>query len=292
MKKKALCARGLCKGIDLPLALKAIRIVEKERGKKKIREAITIGLYHVLILNERNDDVLANIILEKSMYSQKEYRQIRKTVDRKIAKNLKLHREAIYIYSFCEGAKIPIAQKALLLACRLHKGRKRDDGRDYVEHVLEVCRYLLNFGIRDGIILAAALLHDTVEDKHITLSLLAKRIGKEVAYLVDLLTKYVHETIKEYYDKIKQDVRAIIIKAADRTSNVSDMIRSFTLERLINYIEETEKIILPMMKEARKMHSEYSDILVILRDRIISVLLPIKEVVRLRQILNNHSIQS
>ncbi|PLX20576.1 hypothetical protein C0584_05010 [Candidatus Parcubacteria bacterium] len=190
---------------------------------------------------------------------------------------------AVFIYGFAKGANLPLTMKAVNLAHILHKGQERDDGTDYVEHVVDTCHILISHRITKDEVLAAAILHDVVEDGKYTLEEIAKNFNDRVANLVRKLTKTKNMGPEEYYRVIGDDIDALAIKAADRTHNVSDMIKVFSLERLKKYVEETEKYVLPQMKIARKMNIEYGDLFVALALHINSVLLPIKMIIEIKE---------
>ena len=196
-------------------------------------------------------------------------------------------KEAVYIYGFAKGANLPLTMKAVTYANELHKGQKRDDGVEYFDHPIRVCRYLLNHGIRDDVTLAASLLHDVIEDTHITEEELADIFGAEVARIVSLLSKKEKISPEIYFSEIATDIRAIIIKAADRACNIDDMIDCYTIDRLEKYIGSTEQYVLPMMKKARRIYLEYSDALVAFRDHIKGVLKVAKKVIELSRELED-----
>jgi len=190
-------------------------------------------------------------------------------------------KEAVYIYGFAKGANLPLTMKAVTYANELHKGQKRDDGADYFDHPIRVCRYLLNHGIRSDVILAASLLHDVIEDTSITKEELTEIFGEEVAHIVSLLSKKKNIPAEAYYKDITTDIRAIIIKAADRACNIGDMIDCYSVERLEKYINDTKEYVLPIMKNARRIYLEHSDLLVAFRDHIKDVLKVVKKVIEL-----------
>lgn len=176
-------------------------------------------------------------------------------------------RDALYILGYNQALKNFLAVKALYFVVDKYEGKKRDDKRtDASEHSIRVCRMLVMLGITDDATLAAALLHDTVEDKKATIQEIKKLFGERVSYLVDLLTRKEGMTREEYVVQVESDPDACLIKAADRLCNVDDMTEVFALERLIRYVQETENQIFPMMKRARRRYPEYSKALIICRD--------------------------
>ena len=82
---------------------------------------------------------------------------------------------------------IPQLRKAFRIAEQMHRGQNRRSGEPYITHPIAVARILSDFGL-DTTTLAAALLHDTVEDTSYTLQRLRDDFGKEIALLVDGVT--------------------------------------------------------------------------------------------------------
>jgi len=84
-----------------------------------------------------------------------------------------------------------LVQRAYRLAEKAHEGQKRVSGEPYIYHCLAVAGILADLRVPPTVI-AAALLHDTVEDTGVTLSDLEKDFGSEIAMLVDGVTKLTH----------------------------------------------------------------------------------------------------
>lgn len=121
-------------------------------------------------------------------------------------------------------------KKAYLLAEKAHAGQKRVSGEPYISHPVAVAYILAELGM-DSDTLAAALLHDVVEDTEITLDDLSKQFGHEIAQLVDGVTKLgkvplttkeeqQSENVRKMLLAMAQDIRVIIIKLADRLHNM------------------------------------------------------------------------
>jgi guanosine-3',5'-bis(diphosphate) 3'-pyrophosphohydrolase len=85
-------------------------------------------------------------------------------------------------------ADIPLIERAYTAAEKAHEGQKRKSGEPYITHPVAVAQILADLGIGSKTI-AAALLHDTVEDTAYTLDLLQRDFGDEIAMLVDGVTK-------------------------------------------------------------------------------------------------------
>jgi GTP diphosphokinase / guanosine-3',5'-bis(diphosphate) 3'-diphosphatase len=113
---------------------------------------------------------------------------------------------------------------------RAHAGQKRKSGEDYVSHCVEVAKILADLQL-DSVTVASGLIHDVVEDTDVTVPDIEKEFGREIAQIVDGLTKIgnlsfnsTQERQVENYRKlllsIAKDARVILIKLADRLHNM------------------------------------------------------------------------
>ncbi|MBQ9154637.1 MAG: hypothetical protein IJ130_12615, partial [Solobacterium sp.] len=160
--------------------------------------------------------------------------------------------------------------RALYYMRSRHAGQYRKKGKyvselvEYINHPLLMACQAHAFGIRDDALLAAILLHDTVEDTGITAEELP--FSEEVRLLVSLVTfcKHPCETEEEaknrYYSAIRQNPKACVIKIIDRCNNLSTMAGSFANEKILGYIDETERYILPLTDLLKHEYPEYSDV--------------------------------
>lgn len=126
--------------------------------------------------------------------------------------------------------EIALMEKAYAMASKAHAGQIRFSGEPYIMHPVAVARILFDLGM-DHESLIAALLHDVVEDTDITLQDIEETFGKDVANLVDGVTKLGKvptatweerqaENIRKMLIAMSQDIRVIIIKLADRLHNM------------------------------------------------------------------------
>lgn len=126
--------------------------------------------------------------------------------------------------------EVEIIRKAYSYAEELHKGQKRQSGEDYITHPLNVA-YILADMHADRDTVCAGLLHDTLEDTSITKEDIASIFNKNIANLVDGVTKISKMNFSSKQDQnlantrkiitsITEDVRIIIIKLADRLHNM------------------------------------------------------------------------
>jgi len=126
--------------------------------------------------------------------------------------------------------EVEIVTKAYEYAERLHEGQVRQSGEAYISHPLNVA-YILAEMHADRDTICAGLLHDTLEDTNITKEDLAHDFNKNIANLVDGVTKLSKMNFSSKQDQnlantrkiitgITEDVRIIIIKLADRLHNM------------------------------------------------------------------------
>jgi len=159
--------------------------------------------------------------------------------------------------------KAPRVDRDRLGACfdfadHAHGDQRRDSGQPYLTHVVEVCRILLDLleSRIDTTLACAALLHDVVEDTEVTIADVEKAFGKEVASLVEGVTKLsgLHfdsreaaqaENFRKMLLSMSKDLRVIFIKLADRLHNMRT-IEFLKGERASRIAEETRDIYAPL----------------------------------------------
>lgn len=129
-------------------------------------------------------------------------------------------------------------EHAIDFATTAHEGQKRKSGEPYIIHPLAVADTLIEWGMDIDTVLAG-ILHDTVEDTDATLDQIENLFGRNVAFLVDGVTKvsqaragmrnldsYLPQTtdnLSKLLIAVGQDVRVIIIKLADRLHNLQTL---------------------------------------------------------------------
>ena len=125
---------------------------------------------------------------------------------------------------------LEVIEKAYRLAEKMHEGQFRKTGEAYVEHPVAVAAIVHELGL-DTTSIAAALLHDVVEDTDVTLEEIEKEFGKETAHLVDGVTKLGKialltqeeeqaENLRKMLLAMSQDIRVMLIKLCDRLHNM------------------------------------------------------------------------
>ncbi len=124
-------------------------------------------------------------------------------------------------------ADLSIIERAYTVAERAHRSQKRRSGEPYITHPIAVAQILAELGVAP-VVIAAALLHDTVEDTDYSLEQLTQDFGAEIAMLVDGVTKLDKvkygdsaqaETVRKMVVAMSKDIRVLVIKLADRLHN-------------------------------------------------------------------------
>ena len=120
--------------------------------------------------------------------------------------------------------------KAYDFALRAHVHQKRDEGAPYIIHPVAVADILTELKL-DSATIATGLLHDTIEDTHATYQTIEIEFGKEVADLVDGVTKISEfenqalsnskaENFRKLILATSKDIRVLLVKIADRLHNM------------------------------------------------------------------------
>src|SRR5690625_2551514 len=124
-------------------------------------------------------------------------------------------------------ADVSVIERAYRVAQQSHQGQSRKSGDPYITHPVAVATILAELGLTPPT-LAAALLHDTVEDTNYSLEQLRTDFGEEIAVLVDGVTKLDRvkygeaaqaETVRKMVIAMARDIRVLVIKLADRLHN-------------------------------------------------------------------------
>lgn len=222
------------------------------------------------------------------------------------------------VKSYDPSADEDLLNRAYVFAMKVHGTQKRDSGEDYFTHPLEVAGILVAMHL-DVATIATALLHDTVEDTIATLDEIEKLFGKEVAFLVDGVTKL--SQIEFQSDKAKQaenfrklliamssDIRVLLVKLADRLHNMRTLHFVVSEKKRIRVAQETMEIYAPLAERIglhavkdelqnlafAELHPDaYQSInarLTFLREQGGGLLQPI--MAELKQVLEEHGIQS
>lgn len=143
--------------------------------------------------------------------------------------------------------------RAYEVARKAHAGQRRKSGEPYITHPVAVATILAELGMTPQT-LAAALLHDTVEDTEYTLDDLRADFGDEIALLVDGVTKLDKlqygeaaqaETVRKMIIAMSKDIRVLVIKLGDRLHNARTW-RYVSAENAARKAKETLEIYAPL----------------------------------------------
>jgi len=153
-----------------------------------------------------------------------------------------------------------VLASAIDYATEKHAGQKRKSGEPYINHPLAVAEILIEWG-RDSGTVVAGVLHDTVEDTDATLDELESLFGRDVAFLVDGVTKvsqaragmrsldsylpHTKDNLTKLMIAVGEDVRVIIIKLADRLHNMRTL-QFMSPEKQKKIARETIEVFAPL----------------------------------------------
>ena len=200
----------------------------------------------------------------------------------------------LFIKGFATGRDYQNTLKALPLARLIHNGQYRKgetiiDGQTvhlpYIVHCLKVCSTLmsLNFPLTDkelDLLYAGAILHDTLEDGERYFPKGGEEyfteygLDKEIANIIKLLSKHTgadEYELNEYFNEIKKNKIALLIKLADRSHNVEDL---YNMKNIPKYIKETRDYFLnknSLCSYAKAHYPEISNGVTILKSKILSL---------------------
>jgi guanosine-3',5'-bis(diphosphate) 3'-pyrophosphohydrolase len=148
-----------------------------------------------------------------------------------------------------------LLNRAYVYAMKAHGNQKRASGEAYFNHPLEVAAILTEMKL-DSATIAAALLHDTVEDTEATHQEIEEKFGPDIAVLVDGLTKIAKldlvtkeaaqaENLRKLLLAMSRDVRVLLVKLADRLHNMRTL-DHVKAEKRVRIAQETMDIYAPL----------------------------------------------
>ena len=146
--------------------------------------------------------------------------------------------------------------KAYAFALNAHKNQKRDSGDPYLVHPVAVADILSDLKL-DSATITTGLLHDTIEDTKVTYKNVELEFGKEVADLVDGVTKISElegkiienskaENIRKLILATSKDIRVLLVKLADRLHNMRTLNSIVNADRKKRIAQETMEIFAPL----------------------------------------------
>ncbi len=159
------------------------------------------------------------------------------------------------IRSYNPDANIALVEAAYAFAAAAHEGQCRKSGEPYITHPLSVAHIVADMQL-DAVSVAAALLHDVLEDCGISFEQLEAKFGKEVATIVDGVSKLDRlnftsrdeaqvENLRKMFLAMAKDLRVILIKLSDRLHNMRTLKHQGT-EAQTRIAQETMDIYSPL----------------------------------------------
>ena len=179
--------------------------------------------------------------------------------------------------TFAQAEGLKQVFKALPYMREAHLGQTRYPVRGssvrvpYIIHPLLMACQAHALGIHDDVVLTVILLHDVCEDCGILPEDLP--FTEEVRTAVRLLTKDnkhfaevgKEKALEEYYEGIRTNKTAMLVKCIDRCNNISDMALCFSPEKMRSYILETEEYIVPILDYIKENYIEYNNAVFLLK---------------------------
>jgi len=160
-----------------------------------------------------------------------------------------------------------LVKKAYDFAKTAHAGQKRNTGEPFIVHGLETAIFIANLKL-DASAISAAILHDVCEDTKCNILQIKKEFGRDIANIVDGVTKLGNirithkwifitekqrlpefdrqvETLRKMFMAMSQDIRVVIIKLADRLHNMRTL-EGVDKEKQYRIAQETIEIYAPL----------------------------------------------
>src|SRR5215468_1114297 len=173
------------------------------------------------------------------------------------------------VKAYDPGADEDALNRAYVFSMKAHGSQERASGDPYFSHPLEVANILTKMKL-DGASIITALLHDTVEDTEATLEQIEHLFGKEVARLVDGVTKLSRIELQSDHSKhaenfrklvlaMSEDIRVLLVKLADRLHNMQTLDHIPDVEKRKRIARETLEIYAPLA-ERIGMHRMKDDL--------------------------------
>jgi len=160
------------------------------------------------------------------------------------------------VHAYDPKANTALIDAAYVLAMKAHGAQKRDNGDPYITHPLAVADVLAGYRL-DTASIVTGLLHDVIEDTPVKLAEITERFGKEIAGLVDGVTKLTRlelqsdrtkqaENFRKLVLAMSRDIRVLLVKLADRLHNMRTLHFVVDKDRRKRIARETMEIYAPL----------------------------------------------
>ena len=167
-------------------------------------------------------------------------------------------KERIALRGWLLGREWYTAVEAFEYAEGYHDGLRKDGVTPEFNHQIQIALYLTTLAphlVNPEATITTAFLHDVCEDYDVEFAEITRRFGTEVGDATHAMTK-VHKGIKRNPEEVAveqaQNPIASVLKGADRIHNQATAPGVFGPDKILEYVEETEQFILPMLKTARR----------------------------------------
>lgn len=151
--------------------------------------------------------------------------------------------------------------KALPLSKEYYKDLTRKSGDPFIIHPLRVCSYLISLKIDDDIVCSAALLHEIIKKCHLEyngIEIVTKyHLDFSVLELVRLVSNNEHYPLDLYYEALKHNPKAMLLKLSNRAHTCTTLIDSSS-DEIRSYVEECENFIYPLCDYGIVHYPEYA----------------------------------
>ncbi|MBM4353103.1 MAG: bifunctional (p)ppGpp synthetase/guanosine-3',5'-bis(diphosphate) 3'-pyrophosphohydrolase [Deltaproteobacteria bacterium] len=159
------------------------------------------------------------------------------------------------LLSYHPTADVDLVKKSYVYAASHHQGQVRDSGEEFIVHPLQVARVVCDLRL-DEVSIAAALLHDTVEDTEASITEVKELFGPQVADIVEGVTNLSRmsfssreerqaENFRKMLLAMSKDIRVILVKLADRLHNMRTLVHTGE-ERAVRKAQETMDVYAPL----------------------------------------------
>ena len=186
------------------------------------------------------------------------------------------------VLGYIAGQGLPQSMQALPQMMKLHEGQyRRGEGEvPYVHHPLMMAWHAISMGIGEDEVLAVVLLHGVRRNCDITPEQITCRLSKEVlqALRILYLPPDAPERKAAYYDGLRESHLAALVRCIDWCNKISTAAVGLPKEKLYDYIEDTEKYILPLLEYVQQNSIQYYRSVFLLKYQILSVTESLKRI--------------
>lgn len=172
--------------------------------------------------------------------------------------NLDLNEMCDFVGDFADEQGLAATVRALPYAREKHEGQRRTGNGSvpYISHPLQMACHAIALDLTEDELLATILLHDVCEECGVSPASLP--MNRSIQNAVALVTREDDESKAQYYAHIGENPIATLTKLIDRCHNVSHMSMAFNRKKLMSYMDETNRYVLPLLEQAREKWPQYN----------------------------------